>query len=105
MPIDLDLDAGELPDAVCTTAYFVASEAVTNAVKYAAANRIALRVSQDEAAVHVEISDDGQGGASIRPGGGLAGLVDRVHALGGVLHVVSPHGGGTLVEAVLPCAS
>jgi signal transduction histidine kinase len=105
MPIDLDLDAGELPDAVCTTAYFVASEAVTNAVKYASANRISLRVARVSGSVLVEVSDDGEGGAALRPGGGLAGLVDRVHALGGALRVVSPKGGGTMVEAVLPCES
>lgn len=103
LPIDLDLDSHQLPDAVNTTAYFVASEAVTNAVKYAAATRIALRVAQLDGRVSIRVSDDGDGGAAVRPGGGLAGLVDRVSAMGGSLQVVSPAGRGTMVEAVLPC--
>jgi signal transduction histidine kinase len=40
-----------------------------------------------------------------RPGSGLAGLTDRVAALGGSLTCRSPAGGGTLIEAVLPCAA
>ena len=46
VPIDLQVDVGEVPDAVSVTAYFVANEAVTNAVKYAAGRRIALSVAQ-----------------------------------------------------------
>jgi signal transduction histidine kinase len=32
-------------------------------------------------------------------------MVDRVAAAGGSLSLVSPPGAGTLIEAVLPCAS
>jgi len=51
------------------------------------------------------VSDDGVGGAGSVDGGGLAGLVDRVEALDGVLSVEDRPGGGTVVRAVLPCAS
>ena len=104
-PVDLRVDAVDLPDAVSTTAYFVASEAVTNALRHADATRIGLRVERLADAVRVEVSDDGRGGATVRPGGGLAGLHDRVGALGGALRVRSGAGVGTVVEAVLPCAS
>ena len=55
--------------------------------------------------VNVTVSDDGLGGAAVRPGSGLAGLFDRVNAVGGGLRVASPLGGGTVVEAVIPCGS
>lgn len=51
------------------------------------------------------MADDGRGGAVVEPGSGLAGLGDRVAAVGGVLQVHSPLGLGTTVEAVLPCGS
>jgi signal transduction histidine kinase len=49
----------------------------------------------------VEVSDDGAGGAN-PAGSGLQGLVDRVEALGGMLAVDSPAGGGTRLHARLP---
>jgi signal transduction histidine kinase len=100
--IDLEVDAGDLPDDVATTAYFVISESLANAVKHAEANRIGLRVARMNGRVVVRVSDDGRGGAALRPESGLA---DRVEALGGSLDVVSPAGRGTVVEAELPCVS
>jgi signal transduction histidine kinase len=98
----MDVLADPLPDDVATTAYFVISEAIANAVKHANASRIGLRVVQQDGQVLVRVSDDGQGGATLREGSGLA---DRVAALGGSLAVDSPVGRGTTVEAALPCAS
>ena len=103
--VDLDVCATRLPDHVSTTAYFVASEALTNAVKHSGAEAVGLSVVADHGELRVEVSDDGRGGAAIRPGSGLAGLRDRVHAVGGRLDVISAPGRGTLVEAVLPCGS
>jgi signal transduction histidine kinase len=104
--VDPRLAGRELPDDVSTTAYFVASEAMTNAVKHAAAGRIGLCVTtRPDGAVLLRVSDDGRGGAVCAPGSGLAGLQDRVAALGGSLSVRSPAGRGTVLEAVLPCAS
>ncbi|WP_329122659.1 sensor histidine kinase [Streptomyces sp. NBC_01465] len=106
-PIALDwrLERPELPDEVATTAYYVASEAVANAVKHAGAGRIGLRVQDEGESIRIAVEDDGCGGAGVRPGSGLAGLADRVAALGGILSVSSAAGSGTVVEAVLPCAS
>nr|WP_055504679.1 histidine kinase [Nonomuraea pusilla] len=104
LDVAADLAAGDLPDDVAMTAYYVASEAVTNAVKHAGPATIGVRVSRAGDRVTVRVSDDGPGGAEIRPGTGLAGLADRVQAAGGALRLSSPAGGGTQVEAVLPCA-
>ncbi len=103
--VDLDVRANGLPDDVSTTAYYVASEAVANAVKHSEADRIGLDVAQVDGRLTVRVTDNGRGGAALLPGSGLAGLRDRVAALGGSLAVHSPPGGATVVEAVLPCAS
>ncbi len=102
LAVDMDVDDRPLPDAVATTAYFVASEAITNAVKHAEASRIVLQVVRQADQLLVRVTDDGCGGARL---GLRSGLVDRVAALGGSLHVASPEGHGTEVEATLPCAS
>lgn len=100
--VDLRVEDSVMPDDIATTAYFVVSEALANAVKHAEATRIELEVLRLDASVVVRISDDGRGGASLSPESALA---DRVAALGGSLQVASEPGGGTIVEAELPCAS
>lgn len=104
--LELDVQAPELPDPVATTAYYVVSEAVTNALRHAGAERIRVTVRQAGDELRVRIDDDGEGGAApAGTGGGLVGLADRVAATGGRLRIDSPPGRGTTVEAVLPCGS
>ncbi len=107
-PIVCDLDTAvddELPSTVTSTAYFVVSEAVTNAVRHADATRIRATVHQHDDELRVAVQDDGRGGAAIRPGGGLAGLRARVEAVGGRLDLASPGGSGTTVTVLLPMIS
>jgi signal transduction histidine kinase len=97
--------SGRLPAPVETAAYFVVSEAVTNAVKHAGAGAVTVEVLREEAGegtVVVRVVDDGCGGADAA-GSGLAGLARRVAALDGRLRVDSPPGGPTAVIAELPC--
>jgi len=105
IPVRLQIPSDELPEELATTAYFVAAEAVTNAAKYSNATSIAVRVARSSIEIRIRIEDDGCGGARPRPGSGLAGLADRVAAVGGSLSMNSPAGRGTTIEAVLPCAS
>jgi signal transduction histidine kinase len=105
LPVELDVCPEPLPDEIATTAYFVASEAVSNAVKHADAGHVAVRVARADGRLRIQVADDGRGGARPRAGSGLAGLVDRVAAAGGALQVHSAPGRGTIVEAELPCAS
>ncbi|MEU6723987.1 histidine kinase [Nonomuraea wenchangensis] len=95
--------AGRPVSEVETALYFVAREAITNAVKHAAAHDILVVLSEDERTVNVAISDDGRGGAD-PAGGGLSGLARRVRALDGELSVHSPPGGPTRITATLPKA-
>ena len=92
------------PPEVEATAYFLVSEALTNAARHAQASVIDVDVSLDDDRLTVAVSDDGTGGAALEPGGGLQGLADRLSALGARLEVVSPpRGGGTTVRTVLAC--
>jgi signal transduction histidine kinase len=92
-------------DGVETTAYFVASEALANAAKHARASLVTLEVARKNGTLILTVADDGVGGALPSGGSGLAGIDDRVAALGGSLRVVSPAGRGTVVTAELPCGS
>lgn len=96
------LDRRPRPE-VEATAYFLVSEAITNAARHAAAGVVDVEVSLKGDRLVVEVSDDGIGGAHLESGGGLQGLADRVSALGARLEVRSPPGGGTTVRTVLAC--
>lgn len=102
VPVRLHVDPAPVPDDVATTVYYVASEALANAVKHASAELVELGVTRADGNVVVRVRDDGTGGATLSNGSGLA---DRVAALGGQLTVESPRGHGTLIKAVLPCGS
>lgn len=91
-----------LPEPVEAALYYVVAESLTNAAKHSRATRGHVDLSITPGRVVVEIRDDGSGGASLTGGTGLRGLVDRVEALGGKLHLQGPASGGTLIQAELP---
>jgi signal transduction histidine kinase len=102
LPVTLTVVAGDLPDDVALAAYFIVSESLTNARKYAAAKTVRVSVAPVADALLVEIVDDGCGGADPASGTGLRGLSDRTDALGGRLEVDSPLGAGTRISARMP---
>jgi signal transduction histidine kinase len=93
----------EPPATVRAVAWFVISEAVTNAAKHSGALRVDVEVATADGRLHATVRDDGRGGAD-PAGGGLTGLARRVAAADGTFSVVSPPGGPTVVTAELPCA-
>ena len=101
--LDVELDR-RLPDQIESAAYFVASEALTNAAKHSHGSEVRVRASYAGQTLTVEVADDGIGGATTTGGTGLRGLADRVEALGGRFTVSSPPGRGTTLRAELPCA-
>jgi signal transduction histidine kinase len=104
-PLRVNLDCGadgRFPEPVEVTAYYVVSEALTNAAKYADAPVVDVAVAADGGALRVEVRDDGRGGADPARGSGLLGLRDRVEAIGGTMHLTSPPGAGTSLSVVLP---
>ncbi len=103
-PIAVEL-SGRVPEVlgapVAATAWFVASEAVTNATKHASADHVTIDVRPVGDMLMVAVRDDGCGGAN-PDGGGLAGLARRVRELGGQFVLNSPAGAGTSLVASLP---
>jgi len=97
-----DLCDGRLAPSLEATLYFVAAEAITNAVKHSRATHICVSLQRVTDRVVLEIADDGRGGADISAGTGLRGLSDRVAAVGGQLQVESDSGGGTRIHTEIP---
>jgi signal transduction histidine kinase len=103
VPATLTADVPVRPTpAIETIAYFCAAELLANVAKHSGADRAAIGVTTDGAALRLSVTDDGAGGAVLRPGGGLAGLAQRVAVVDGTLAVSSPDGGPTVVTVDLP---
>jgi signal transduction histidine kinase len=104
IPVRMKLDVVDqrFAASVESAAWFVIAEAISNVVKHAGVEEVAIQVSADRSQLRVAVLDDGVGGVDPH-GRGLQGLADRVAALGGVLSACDRPGGGTRVEAVLPC--
>ena len=100
----LDVTDERFAAEVEAAAYFVVSEALANALKHATPASIEVLADRVDGRLVVTVVDDGPGGAVARPGRGLAGMADRVEALGGTLQVADGPSGGTQVRAELPCA-
>lgn len=101
--IKVDVDPiPRLPEPIEVAAYYVVSEALTNATKHAQASFVCVVVKERGDSLHLSIRDDGVGGADPASGSGLIGLRDRAEALGGSLEVNSPPGAGTVVVVELP---
>jgi signal transduction histidine kinase len=95
---------GRLPREIEATAYYLVSEAITNAARHSEASVVTVEVvatGGDE--LRIVVADDGRGGARPGAGSGLQGLADRVAALGARLELDSPSAGGTRIRTVLPC--
>ena len=107
LPIEVTVEPDPLPrldPEVETGAYFLVSEAVTNALKHARAQRIEIHVRREADALRVEVRDDGAGfdTTQVEVAGGLSNMRDRVAALGGTLRVVPTLAEGTRISAELP---
>jgi signal transduction histidine kinase len=103
VPVKLNVRyEGRFPAEVEVAAYYVVSEALTNAAKHAGASQVRIDLGVDEGTLRLSILDDGSGGADPRAGSGLIGLRDRVEALGGLLEIDSPPGSGTRLDVRLP---
>jgi signal transduction histidine kinase len=105
VPVELDVQAAEeLPERIEVAAYYVVSEALTNAAKHAHASVVHVNADAAGRALRLRVRDDGAGGADPVRGTGLVGLKDRVEALGATITVQSPAGSGTCLEIELPLA-
>jgi len=106
IPVQLDSQLTQRCSPQTETAvYYVIAESLTNAAKHSRAAECRVIVRQREGGIlWARIEDNGVGGATVVPGGGLDGLSNRVLGVGGTLTVTSPAGGPTTVEVSVPCA-
>jgi signal transduction histidine kinase len=103
VPVELEVrGVDRVPEAVEVGVYYVVSEAITNAIKHARADFVAVDLELGSDEVRLIVSDDGVGGANARGGSGLVGLTDRIHALGGAIDVRSPLHQGTRLSVQVP---
>jgi len=103
VPVELNVRTDRrLPEPVEVAAYYVVSEALTNAAKHAHATRVHVDVTARDTLVELSVRDDGLGGADAGRGSGLIGLADRVEAVGGTLEIASPAGSGTFLHVEIP---
>jgi signal transduction histidine kinase len=106
IPVLLDLDVDvRVAEPVEVAAYYVVAEALANAAKHAKASRAEVTIKSREGVLEMSIQDDGVGGAHRVHGSGLAGLGDRVEAIGGTITIKSPVGGGTSLHVSFPTPS
>ncbi len=102
LPVTVGINGTRQPsEQLALSVYYLVSEAFTNAVKHAVATTVAVRLDLSDP-LQVEVYDDGIGGAVVRPGHGLSGMIERVQTFGGACWVSSPPGGPTLIRASFP---
>jgi signal transduction histidine kinase len=96
----------ELPPGVDFTAYRIVQEALTNVLKHAGRATAIVMIGYEDAALRLEILDDGRGvNGRAAPGGhGLVGMRERVGVYGGSFEAGPRIGGGFRVAVRLPYA-
>jgi signal transduction histidine kinase len=99
---DIELP-GRVPAPVESAVYFAVSEALTNVIKHAVADRVRIHIRYERGILRAEITDEGIGGADVSAGSGLRGVERRLSAFDGVVAVSSPAGGPTMVALEVPC--
>jgi signal transduction histidine kinase len=106
VPVTVDVDISQrLPESAEVAAYYVVSEALTNAAKHARASEVNVSARAEDSNLAIVIRDDGVGGADSHKGSGLIGLMDRVEAVGGRLQISSQVGSGTSLHVEIPLAN
>jgi signal transduction histidine kinase len=102
-PAALSVSIAERPSpAIESIAYFCAAELLANVTKHSRASRATISVSDQDRRLLMTVTDDGAGEARLVPGGGLAGLLERVQTVDGRLDLDSPPGGPTIITIELP---
>lgn len=107
LPVSLEIaGTAHVPAGVEINAYRIVQEGLTNALKHAGRGaRAEVRIHRDAGALDVIVEDDGRGVISdavpTDAGHGLAGMRERVQAIGGTLEHGPRPGGGYRVHAVL----
>jgi signal transduction histidine kinase len=109
LPLEVTLETSEglrarrFDDNIEGAAYFFVTESLANVLKHAGATRTTISLTYDDGRLQLAVADDGRGfDPETASDGGLLGLRDRIHALGGTITLASAPGSGTRITASLP---
>ena len=108
LPVEIKVEGERqpLPRSVDLSAYRILQEALTNTLKHAGPAKATVTIRYGEAAIELEVVDDGRGLASgdghIYSGSGLLGVRERIGLHGGDLEAGPRQQGGFAVRARLP---
>jgi signal transduction histidine kinase len=103
VPVELNVHLDRrLAEPVEAAAYYIVSEALTNAAKHARASVVCVDLEKDDTTVRLCVRDNGAGGADPDQGSGLIGLKDRIAVLGGTIEIASLRGCGTSLLVRIP---
>jgi PAS domain S-box-containing protein len=98
-----------LPEAVETTLYRMAQEALTNASKHASPKAVSILIHRNPTEVRLVVEDDGRGFDSTEAMAetklGLVGMRERAHLIGGSMTVESSSGNGTTIWVSVPLSA
>ena len=104
VPVDVHYDVvGTAPPPIESAMYFAIAECLANVVKHSHARHASVRVEYRAGTLVATVADDGNGGARIGAGSGLAGIASRLEAFDGNVTLRSPSGGPTIVTMEVPC--
>ncbi len=94
----------DLSKEVQTELFRMVQESLTNVMRHAKANRVEVKLTEDEEMIHLSVTDDGKGFDTIqkRQTLGLVGLRERAISINGQLQINSEPGKGTAVLAQIP---
>jgi two-component system sensor histidine kinase UhpB len=103
----LDIGVQPVADDAATALIRMVQEGLTNVIRHAQASEVELRLGRAGGWLHLRLADNGcgragQGSAQPGCGLGLAGMGERIAALGGHLQFETPAGGGFCIVARLP---
>ncbi|GIE93344.1 sensor histidine kinase [Paractinoplanes rishiriensis] len=104
IPTSVDSEVTErLATPVESAAYFAVAEALANVTRHSGATFAFVSIRRAGDVLHLEVGDDGAGGADPSAGTGLRGIERRLAAFDGTMSLSSPPGGPTIVTMELPC--
>ena len=105
LQVDVDAaDPGPLEPAVDRCAYRVVQEGLTNALRHTSSATVRVEVTREPEQLLVTVTSEGRGHTSSYGGSGrgLAGLRERVAALGGTFEATAPGADRFTLHAVIP---
>jgi signal transduction histidine kinase/ligand-binding sensor domain-containing protein len=109
IPVRIATSVERLPGEVEIHAFRIVQEAVTNAIRHAAASRVQVRVGRDGDDLMLAVQDDGRGfdvqrtmESSSGKALGLLGMHERVRSLGGEIVIESGGARGTEIRVRIP---